>query len=96
MVRRHAVQSLSYLDRDAWAAIREALQDEDSRARAGGALVVLHSVGGKASRDWPLQEKNSVVPILQDLLNDHDPEVGRNAQRALEGIASRSRTIVGP
>jgi HEAT repeat protein len=85
-VRREAAWSLGHIGSDAWPPIKEALQDEKPRVRAGAALALANVYHDKGNDRWPSREREAIVPILSKLLTDQDPEVGRNAKEALERI----------
>ena len=85
-MRREASWSLGLIGPDAWLPLREALHDEDPRVRAGAALALNDAYQHKGMEPWPSRESEAIVPVLSKLLSDRDPEVRRNAERALEHI----------
>jgi HEAT repeat protein len=86
-VRREAAWSLGESGPGAWPHLRDALCDEDPRVRAGAALALSDAYRHKEVHPWPSQESKALVPILNELVNDPDPEVRRNAEAALHYVS---------
>jgi HEAT repeat protein len=86
-VRREAAWSLGKSGPNAWPHLRDALRDEDPRGRAGAALALSNAYRHKEPHPWPSQESKTLVPILNELVNDADPEVRRNAEAALHDVS---------
>jgi vesicle coat complex subunit len=85
-VRREAAWSLSFLGPDSWPVLREALEDDNPRVRAGAALALTYR-HPKAPNTWPSkQQLEDFRRLLQRLTADSDPEVRHNATVALGGI----------
>jgi HEAT repeat protein len=82
-VCREAAWSLGAAGPDAWLQLRDALRDEEPRVRAGAALALSDAYWHKEPHPWPSKEANTLVPLLNELLSDADPEVRRNAESAL-------------
>jgi HEAT repeat protein len=83
-VRHEAAVALSAIGAPAAPALVEALTDPDPRVRSG-AIVGLGDVA--RPKDWrkrPPEERALVIPAMEKLLEDDDPEVRQKAAAFLE------------
>jgi HEAT repeat protein len=81
-VRREAAWSLSWLGPGSWPVLREAMEDKNPRIRAGAALALTYGHPMRETR-WSWRNEGGFRPLLERLTTDPDPEVRKNATKAL-------------
>lgn len=90
-VRRQAAESLGWIGPPAWPTIRNAMGSEDPNIRRGALRALLEPLGPKEWNPWPAEQSDVIMPMLQKLSNDPDPEVSRLAVKVAGSIESRRR-----
>jgi HEAT repeat protein len=83
-VRHEAAVSLSAVGAPAAPALVEALTDPDPRIRSGAIIGLGDVARPKGWRKRPPEERALVIPVMEKLLEDDDPEVRRKAAAFLE------------
>lgn len=90
-VRREAVEALSAIGVPAAPALVKALADPDARVRAA-ALDGLGNIGRpKEGRMRPPEERALVIPALERLRRDDDPEVRQKARKLLRYLRQQPK-----
>jgi HEAT repeat protein len=85
-VRRQAAWSLSLVGTEAWPPLRAALPDESSQVRATALLALRYAYYHKEPRPWPSREAVAITPAVENLLEDPDLGVRRNAKAVAEKL----------
>jgi HEAT repeat protein len=82
-VRREAAWALSWLGSASWPALREALEDQNPRIRAGAALSFTYRHPKEESTLLWEEKRIDFYSLLERLTNDPDAEVCKYARKAL-------------